>query len=238
MDWSRHRAVLFDLDGVITPTAAVHEHAWTELFAPWDFTADDYLTYVDGKPRYDGVRSFLAARDVTLPEGTPDDPPGDDTVCAMGNRKNEVFNAILERDGVTPYPGTIRVLDHLDDLGIAQAIVSSSKNARPVLRAAGLGNRFAHVVDGITAVDEGLAGKPDPAMFLRGAGLLGVEPSDAVVVEDASSGVAAGSAGDFGFVLGVDRGGNRESLTAAGADLVVDDLAETLEGDDLVKDGR
>ncbi len=228
VDWSRHRAVLFDLDGVITPTAAVHEHAWAELFAPWDFTAEDYLTYVDGKPRYDGVRSFLDARDVSLPEGSPDDPPGDDTICAMGNRKNEVFNAILERDGVTPYPGTMRVLDHLDGLGLAQAIVSSSKNARPVLRAAGLGDRFDHVVDGLTAVEEGLAGKPDPAMFQRGAALLGVDPADTVVVEDASSGVAAGAAGGFGFVLGVDRGGNREALLAAGAGEVVDDLAETL----------
>ena len=228
VDWSRHRAVLFDLDGVITPTAAVHEHAWAELFAPWDFTADDYLTYVDGKPRYDGVRSFLAARGVTLPEGTPDDPPGDDTICAMGNRKNEVFNDILERDGVAPYPGTMQVLDHLDGLGVPQAIVSSSKNARPVLRAAGLEGRFPHVVDGLTAVEQGLAGKPDPAMFLHAAGLLGIAPADAVVVEDASSGVAAGAAGDFGFVLGVDRGGNRQALLDSGAHEVVDDLSETL----------
>ncbi|WP_436793190.1 HAD family hydrolase [Actinospongicola halichondriae] len=229
MDWSRHRAVLFDLDGVITPTAAVHEHAWAELFAAWDFTADDYLTFIDGKPRYDGVRSFLASRDVVLPEGTPDDPPGDETVCAMGNRKNQVFNDVLERDGVEAYPGTVRVLDHLDGLGIPQAIVSSSKNARPVLRAAGLEGRFPHVVDGVTAVEEGLAGKPDPAMFLRGAELLGFDPSDVVVVEDASSGVAAGAAGGFALVLGVDRGGNREALLDSGADEVVDDLAETLD---------
>lgn len=228
MEWSAHRAVLFDLDGVITPTAAVHEHAWAELFAPWDFTADDYLTFVDGKPRYDGVRSFLASRDVELPEGTPEDPPGDDTICAMGNRKNEVFNQILERDGVEPYPGTMRVLELLDRLGLPQAIVSSSKNARPVLRAAGLEGRFPHVVDGITAVDQDLAGKPDPAMFLHAAALVDVEPADAVVVEDASSGVAAGAAGHFGYVLGVDRGGNRESLLDSGADEVVDDLAETL----------
>ncbi len=228
MDWSRHRAVLFDLDGVITPTAAVHEHAWAELFAPWDFTADDYLTYVDGKPRYDGVRSFLASRGVTLPEGTPDDPPGDDTVCAMGNRKNEVFNDVLERDGVVPYPGTMAVLEHLDGLGTRQAIVSSSKNARPVLRAAGLEGRFPHVVDGVTAVERDLPGKPHPAMFLLAAELLEVEPADAVVVEDASSGVAAGAAGHFGFVLGVDRGGNRQALLDSGADEVVDDLGDTL----------
>ncbi len=227
--WNRHRAVLFDLDGVITPTAAVHEHAWTELFAPWDFTPQDYRTYVDGKPRYDGVRSFLEARGVVLPEGSPDDPPGEDTVCAMGNQKNQVFNEILERDGVDPYPGTMRVLDHLDELGIPQAIVSSSKNARAVLRAAGLGDRFPHVVDGVTAVEEGLAGKPDPAMFLHAADLLGVDPAEAVVVEDASSGVAAGANGGFGLVLGVDRGGNRGALLEHGAHVVVDDLAETLE---------
>ena len=228
MDWTRHRAVLFDLDGVITPTAAVHEHAWAELFAPWDFTPEDYRTYVDGKPRYDGVRSFLASRDVTLPEGSPDDPPGDDTICAMGNRKNEVFNDVLERDGVEPYPGTMKVLDHLDGLGVPQAIVSSSKNARAVLRAAGLEGRFPHVVDGVTAVEQDLTGKPDPAMFRHAAALLDVDPADAVVVEDASSGVAAGAAGDFGFVLGVDRGGNRQALLESGADEVVDDLEETL----------
>ena len=228
VDWGRYAAVLLDLDGVITPTAAVHEHAWSELFEPWDFTAEDYLTYVDGKPRYDGVRSFLASRDVALPMGSPDDPPGDDTVCAMGNKKNALFNDILDRDGVEAYPGTLRLLDHLDTLGVAQAIVSSSKNARHVLSAAGLGDRFPHVVDGVTAVEQELTGKPHPAMFLHAASLLGVEPDAAVVVEDASSGVAAGAAGGFALVLGVDRGGNREALLEHGADLVVDDLDETL----------
>lgn len=230
VEWERYRAVLFDLDGVITPTAAVHERAWAELFAPWDFTADDYLTYVDGKPRYDGVRSFLTARGVSLPEGSPDDAPGDGTIAAMGNRKNAVFNAILERDGVEPYPGTIQVLQRLDELGTPQAIVSSSKNARGVLAAAGLADRFPHVVDGITAVEEHLAGKPDPAMFLHAAALLGVPPDEAVVVEDASSGVAAGAGGGFALVLGVDRGANRDALLEHGAHVVVDDLSETLPG--------
>ncbi|MDZ7675043.1 MAG: beta-phosphoglucomutase family hydrolase [Acidimicrobiales bacterium] len=228
VEWERYDAVLFDLDGVITPTAEVHEHAWTELFAPWDFTAQDYRTYVDGKPRYDGVRSFLEARGVALPEGTHDDPPGDDTICAMGNRKNALFNEILEREGVDPYPGTVDVLDHLDRHGVAKAIVSSSKNARPVLAAAGLAGRFTHVVDGITAVEQQLAGKPDPAMFLHAARLVGVDPSEAAVVEDASSGVAAGAAGGFALVLGVDRGGNRQALVDHGAHVVVDDLGETL----------
>lgn len=229
VEWQAYRAVLLDLDGVITPTASVHEVAWAELFAPWGFTSEDYLTYVDGKPRYDGVRSFLTSRGVELPAGTPDDPPGDGTVAAMGNRKDALFRELLERDGVAPYPGTMAVLEELDRHGIAQAVVSSSRNARPVLEAAGLGDRFEHVVDGVTIVEEGITGKPAPDMFLRAAELVGVAPTDAVVVEDATSGVAAGAAGGFGLVLGVDRGGNRDALLAAGAHLVVDDLAETLE---------
>ena len=174
VDWAAYGAVLFDLDGVITPTADIHERAWTALFEPWDFTASDYLRYVDGKPRYDGVRSFLEARGVDLPWGDPGDPPGDDTVCALGNRKNDMFNTVLERDGIALYPGTAAVLDLLDEHEVPQAIVSSSKNARTVLRAAGLDGRFPAVVDGITAVDAGLPGKPDPAMFHHAADLLGV----------------------------------------------------------------
>lgn len=228
VDWGSYDAVLFDLDGVLTPTAEVHQRAWAELFADEDFTHADYLAYVDGKPRYDGVRSFLAARGVHLPEGTPDDPPGDDTVCALGNRKNEVFNELLEREGVEPYPGSITVMDHLDRLGVAQAVVSSSKNARRVLAAAGLGERFEHVVDGLTAVDRGLTGKPAPDMFLHAADLLGAEPGRTVVVEDAVSGVAAGRAGSFALVLGVDRGGHADELLANGAHVVVADLGDTV----------
>lgn len=213
---------------MITPTATVHEHAWAELFAPWDFTPDDYLTYVDGKPRYDGVASFLQSRGVDLPYGNPTDPPGDDTICAMGNRKNAVFNEILLRDGVEPYSGSVALLEFLDRHGIGMAVVSSSKNARPVLAAAGLLDRFEHIVDGVTAVDEGLPGKPDPAMFRRAADLLDAEPATSAVIEDASSGVAAGAAGEFALVLGVDRGGNRQALLDAGAHLVVEDVADTL----------
>ncbi|MFP5321592.1 MAG: HAD family hydrolase [Acidimicrobiia bacterium] len=227
--WDRWRAVLFDLDGVITPTAEVHQRAWAELFRPWGFTTDDYLAHVDGKPRYDGVRDFLASRDVVLPDGVAADPPGDATVAALGNRKDVLFRELLDREGVEPYPGTMAVLEVLDRAGVAQAVVSSSRNARPVLRAAGLGDRFPHVVDGVTLDEEGLAGKPAPDMFLRAAALLDVEPGDAVVVEDASSGVAAGAAGGFGLVLGVDRGGNRQALLDSGAHLVVEDLGETLE---------
>jgi beta-phosphoglucomutase family hydrolase len=226
--WTTYDAVLFDLDGVVTPTAEIHERAWAALFERWGFTSDDYLTHVDGKPRYDGVASFLASRGVSLPWGDPSDPPGDDTICALGNRKNDMFNAVLARDGIAPYPGTLAVLEVLDRHAIPQAIVSSSKNAGTVLAAAGMADRFPVVVDGLTAAAEGLAGKPEPAMFLRAAELLGVEPAVSVVVEDATSGVAAGAAGGFGLVLGVDRGGNAEALAAAGAHLVVSDLADTL----------
>jgi len=229
VDWTSFGAVLFDLDGVVTPTAAIHEKAWADLFARWDFDADDYLTYVDGRPRYDGVKAFLDSRGVELPWGDPSDPPGDDTICAMGNRKDENFNAVLAREGIEPYAGTMKVLDVLDHAGVPSAIVSSSKNAGTVLRAAGIVGRFRAVVDGLVAVEHHLAGKPEPAMFTYAAQQLGVTPAQAVVVEDASSGVAAGRAGDFGLVVGVDRGGNRQALMAAGASIVVDDLDETLQ---------
>jgi beta-phosphoglucomutase family hydrolase len=227
-DWRNHAGVLFDLDGVITPTAETHEHAWGELFAGFDYTEADYLRYIDGKPRYDGVRSFLSSRDVSLPDGDPSDPPGDDTVCAMGNRKNELFNTILERDGIAPYPASLATIDLLDRAGIPSAIVSSSKNARNVLDAAGLGRRFDVVVDGVVAASEHIAGKPAPDMYLHAAHQIGVEPNRAVVVEDAVSGVAAGAGGGFAVVIGVDRGAGAATLLDHGATFVVDDLAELL----------
>jgi beta-phosphoglucomutase family hydrolase len=227
-DWQRHDGVLFDLDGVITPTAEIHEHAWGELFADFDYTEADYLRYIDGKPRYDGVRSFLSSRDVTLPDGDPTDAPGANTVCAMGNRKNELFNAILERDGIAPYPGSLATLELLDQAAIPAAIVSSSKNARRVLDAAGLGARFEVVVDGAVAAAEHIAGKPAPDMYLVAAQRIGVAPDRAVVVEDAVSGVAAGAAGRFHVVIGVDRGAGADTLLDHGATFVVDDLADLL----------
>lgn len=227
-DWVGVDGVLFDLDGVITPTAEIHERAWLDLFAPWDATNADYLAFIDGKPRYDGVRSFLASRGVTLPDGHPDDPPGDATVCALGNRKNEVFNDVLAREGIAVYPGSRRVLDELERRGVPAAIVSSSRNARRVLDAAGLGDRFPVVVDGAVAAREHIAGKPAPDMFLTAAARLGVEPTRAIVVEDAVSGVAAGAAGGFAAVIGVDRGAGAATLTAHGATLVVGDLADLL----------
>jgi len=227
-DWLAHAGVLFDLDGVITPTAEIHEHAWGELFADFDYTEADYLRYIDGKPRYDGVRSFLSSRNVSLPDGDPTDAPGDDTVCAMGNRKNALFNTILERDGVAPYPSSLATIELLDAAGIASAIVSSSKNARNVLDAAGLGERFGVVVDGVVAASEHIAGKPAPDMFLDAARKIGIDPADGVVVEDAVSGVAAGAAGGFAVVIGVDRGAGAETLLDHGATFVVADLAELL----------
>lgn len=228
--WEQAAGVLFDLDGVITPTAEIHEHAWAELFADHDFTDADYLRYVDGKPRYDGVAAFLASRGIELPWGSPDDSPGDDTVCALGNRKNDVFNAVLARDGIAPYPGSARTLELLADAEVAAAIVSSSRNARAVLDAAGLGERFDVVVDGNVVADRGLAGKPAPDGYLLGAELIGTDPAATVVVEDATSGVAAGAAGDFGVVIGVDRGAGARALLDHGATFVVTDLSE-LNGD-------
>ncbi|NND74800.1 MAG: beta-phosphoglucomutase family hydrolase [Ilumatobacter sp.] len=229
---------MFDLDGVITPTAELHEHAWAELFADYGFTQDDYLTYVDGKPRYDGVRSFLASRDVTLPEGDPGDAPGTGTVCAMGNRKNDVFNEILERDGIETFPGSQQTLELLAAIGVPSAIVSSSKNADTVLRAAGLRERFDVVIDGVVAADAGLPGKPAPAAYLLGAERLGVDPARTVVVEDATSGVAAGAAGNFAVVIGVDRGAGVDELLAHGATFVVGDLSELLDGPDAAGGDR
>lgn len=226
--WSDHDGVLFDLDGVITPTAEIHEHAWGELFVAFDYTEADYLRYIDGKPRYDGVRSFLASRGIQLPDGDPSDPPGTDTVCALGNSKNALFNEILDRDGIAPYPGSQAALDLLEAAGIPSAIVSSSKNAVPVLLAAGLADRFDVVVDGIVAADLGLDGKPAPDGYLLGAARLGVDPRRTVVVEDATSGVAAGRAGGFAVTIGVDRGAGHDALLAHGATFVVDDLADLL----------
>jgi beta-phosphoglucomutase family hydrolase len=224
---------LFDLDGVLTPTAEAHMRAWARLFEPYlaahgaaPYESSDYFDHIDGKPRYEGVRSLLVARGIDLPFGDPSDPPEADTVCGLGNRKNSVFTAVLATEGVTPYPGSVAFLDALAELGVAVAVVSSSKNARAVLAASGLLHRFAVVVDGLVAAERGIVGKPAPDTYLYGAELLGVPAARAVVVEDALSGVAAGRAGGFGHVLGVNRGAGRDELLAAGADTVVDDLGE------------
>lgn len=227
--WRTFGAVLFDLDGVVTPTALIHERAWAELFEPWGFTTADYLAHVDGRPRYEGVQAFLESRGVELPWGDPTDAPGEGSICAMGNRKNDTFNAVLARDGIAAYPDALALLDLLDEADVPAAVVSSSKNARTVLDAAAIMSRFVTVVDGTTAAQLGLAGKPDPAMFLHAAESLGVAPAAAAVIEDAVSGVAAGAGGGFALVLGIDRaGGHADALTAAGAHRVVASLDTTI----------
>lgn len=237
MDWQSYDAVLFDLDGVLTPTAEVHMRAWSKMFneflASWHgdqrpYTDEDYYAYVDGKPREDGVRAFLASREIDLPEGDGGDDPTAMTVHSLGNRKNEDLTAVLERDGVVAYPGSVRLLDALATTDLHLAVVSSSKNANAVLAAAGLSQRFEVVVDGSVADRVGLPGKPAPDTFLHAAQRLGVPRERSVVVEDAESGVAAGRAGGFGLVIGVDRGAGGAALRARGADLVVTDLAELL----------
>ncbi|WP_040156724.1 HAD family hydrolase [Mobilicoccus massiliensis] len=233
MDWNDYDAALFDLDGVLTPTAIVHMAAWDEMFNAFlsargaaPYTPQDYFDHVDGKPRYDGVRDMLASRGIELPEGDPSDPADTDTVCGLGNRKNDAFNEVLERDGVTAYPGSVALVEALASRGVKMAVVSSSKNAPSVLEAAGIDRFFPVVVDGRVAGEDGLRGKPAPDTFLAAADRLGVTRERAVVLEDATSGVAAGRAGDFGLVVGVDRGAGETALVAAGADVVVTDLQE------------
>ena len=234
LDLTAYDAVLFDLDGVLTPTAEVHMHAWQtmfeELFAAWEieppYTERDYFEYLDGKKRYDGVASLLRSRDVELPWGDPSDAPELDTVCGVGNRKNVVFARVLRRDGIAPYPGSIALLEVLEAAGTPVAVVSSSKNAEEVLEAAGIRARFPIVMDGVIAERDHLASKPAPDVFVEAARMLGVDPARSVAVEDALSGVQSAVAGGFGLVVGVDRGVGADDLIAAGAHIVVQDLEE------------
>ena len=233
-DLSTYDAVLFDLDGVLTPTAEVHMHAWQtmfeELFAAWDitppYTERDYFEYLDGKKRYDGVASLLRSRDVEVPWGDPSDPPTADTVCGIGNRKNVVFSGVLRSEGITAYPGSVRLLDALQAAGTPIAVVSSSKNATEVLQVAGLTDWFPVVMDGVIAERDHLSSKPAPDVFVEAARLLGVEPGRAAAIEDAISGVMSAAAGGFALVIGVDRGVGADELLKAGAHLVVTDLGE------------
>jgi beta-phosphoglucomutase family hydrolase len=236
-DLTAYDAVLFDLDGVITPTAEVHMHAWQrmfeELFAEWDitppYTERDYFEYLDGKKRYDGVASLLRSRDVEVRWGHPSDPLEADTVCGIGNRKNAYFERVLRSEGIAPYPGSVALLDLLAAAGTPVAVVSSSKNADEVLRAAGMRERFPVVMDGVIAERDHLASKPAPDVFVEAARMLGVDPARSVAVEDALSGVQSAVAGGFGLVVGVDRGVGEEALREAGAQLVVTDLKEFTE---------
>ncbi len=235
-------ACLFDLDGVLTDTASVHGKAWKVMFdtylseratrtgdqfVPFD-PATDYRQYVDGKKREDGVRSFLGSRGIELPEGSPDDADGVDTIYGLGNRKNKMFNNVLKDQGVEVFDVSRRYLEAVSAAGLGIAVVSASANTPEVLKITGLDRFIQQRVDGNTLREEHLPGKPAPDSFLRGAQLLGVAPAAAAVFEDALSGVAAGRAGNFGFVVGVDRVGQAEELRRNGADVVVTDLAELM----------
>ena len=237
------KACLFDLDGVLTQTAKVHARAWKQMFdvylrertardgrpfVPFDELAD-YDEYVDGKPRYDGVRSFLASRGIELPEGSPGDPPGAETVCGLGNRKNELVLKLIRERGVQPYEGSVRYVRAAREAGLRRAVVSSSANTREVLRAARIDDLFEHVVDGVMAARDHLRGKPEPDTYLAAARALGVGPERGAVFEDALAGVAAGRAGRFAYVVGVDRVGQAAALREHGADAVASDLAELLD---------
>ncbi|MEV6025833.1 beta-phosphoglucomutase family hydrolase [Streptomyces sp. NPDC052036] len=231
------QACLFDLDGVITKTAVVHAAAWKQTFddflrrrdgesyRPFD-EVSDYDEYVDGRPRADGVRTFLASRDIRLPEGAPDDPPDRDTVHGLGNRKNELLLELILTRGVETYEGTIRYIEAVRAAGLRTAVVSSSANCRDVLRSVGAEDLFDVRIDGIVAAERQLPGKPHPDTFLAAAQDLGVEAKAAAVFEDALAGMDAGRSGHFGYVVGVDRVGQADALRAHGADVVVPDLAE------------
>jgi beta-phosphoglucomutase family hydrolase len=236
-------ACLFDLDGVLTQTAKVHAAAWKQMFdeylrqraqklseefVPFD-PVRDYDEYVDGKPRYDGVQSFLQSRGIELPQGTPGDPPAAETVDGLGNRKNELVLRMIHEDGVQPYEGSVRYVEAARAAGLRRAVVSSSTNCRDVLKAAGILELFEEIVDGHVAECEHLKGKPAPDTFLAGAQALGVGPDRAVVFEDALAGVEAGRGGHFAFVVGVDRVGQADALKQHGANVVVRDLAELLD---------
>lgn len=239
----RIEVLLFDMDGVLTQTAKVHAAAWKQTFDAFlrrraDRSGDgfvafdevgDYDDYVDGLPREDGVRSFLRSRGIELPEGSPDDPPDADTVAGVGNDKNRRVLELIRDHGVEPYAGSVRYVHAARRAGLKRAVVSSSTNTHEVLAAAKLDGLFDAVIDGVVAQREHLHGKPAPDTFIAGAHALGAVPAHAVVFEDALAGVAAGRAGSFGYVVGVDRVGQREALEAHGADVVVSDLAELLD---------
>jgi beta-phosphoglucomutase family hydrolase len=237
------KACLFDLDGVLTQTAKVHAAAWKQMFdeylkaraertgdefVPFD-SRSDYDKYVDGKPRYDGVRSFLASRGITLDEGSPDDAPSDETVAGLGNRKNELVLKLIDEQGVEPYEGSVRYVHAAADAGLRRAVVSSSANCRAVLESADMLDLFEEIVDGNVLAERGLNGKPAPDTFLAAAEALGTSAAESAVYEDALSGVEAGRAGSFGLVVGVDRVGQADALKEHGADVVVEDLAELLD---------
>jgi beta-phosphoglucomutase family hydrolase len=236
----KFKAVVFDMDGVITKTALTHASAWKKMFDEYllkrerehnepfvEFThAADYLLYVDGKPRYKGVQSFLESRNISIPFGDPSDAPGTETICGLGNRKNFAFNEVLELEGVEVYPSTVALLHELKAAGIKLGVASSSKNCKPVLERVNLLDIFDIRVDGVVSAELGLHGKPEPDIFTTACDFFGVKYTEAIVVEDAVSGVQAGNKGNFGLTLGIARENNRNELLENGADFVVEDLNE------------
>lgn len=232
-------AVIFDMDGVITKTAITHAAAWKKMFDEFlqkraqetgeafnEFKQSDYLAYVDGKPRYKGVASFLESRNIEIEFGDASDAPGKETVCGLGNRKNEAFNEVIARDGVEVYESTAQLLNDLKAAGIKLGVASSSKNCAPVLEAVDLLSIFGARVDGVVGAEMGLSGKPEPDIFTTACDMLGSTPAKSIVVEDAVSGVQAGSKGNFGLTLGIARENNEKELAENGADAVVTDLEE------------
>lgn len=232
-------AVIFDMDGVITKTAITHAAAWKKMFDEFlqaradknnekfdEFTQSDYLAYVDGKPRYKGVASFLESRNISIPFGDPSDEAGKETICGLGNRKNDAFNEVIARDGVEVYESTAKLLEDLTAAGIKLGVASSSKNCAPVLEAVNLLSAFGARVDGVVSAELGLHGKPEPDIFTTACEMLGSTPAESIVVEDAVSGVQAGAKGKFGLTLGIARENNEKELAENGADFVISDLEE------------
>ncbi len=241
IDFGEFDGVIFDMDGVITDTAVTHAAAWKRLFDEYlqkraadkgeqfrAFDMDDYRRYVDGKLRYEGVKSFLEARNIRLPYGNPSDSPNEETICGLGNRKNEYFNRQLQSEGVRTYQSSIDFIKWLKKEGKKTAVISASRNAEAVLRAGGVRDLFDARVDGVVSDYLGLKGKPDPDIFLEAASQLGILPEKAAIVEDALAGVQAGQRGRFRLVIGVDRTGHGSDLKHYGADVVVSDLAELM----------
>lgn len=248
VDLGRYEAAILDMDGVITSSARVHAAAWKKMFdeylkegtqregldyRPFD-DREDYYRYVDGKPRYEGAESFLESRGVSLPYGSPEDSPDKETVCGLGNRKNEYFHEYLKKNGVESYDSTIDFIKKLLSQGRKVAVISSSRNAKAVLDAAGVRGLFQTVIDGVYSAENELKGKPEPDIFLEAAKHLEVNPQEAIVIEDAVSGVKAGKKGGFGLVVGIDRSGENQDLRASDADIVVSDLSELI---DSAKEG-
>jgi trehalose 6-phosphate phosphatase len=243
IDLDKYEAAILDMDGVITRSARAHMASWKRMFDDYlreraersgqkfsPFTEEDYLQYVDGKPRYEGAQSFLASRGITLKYGSPEDPPEKESVCGLGNRKNQYFREYLKNNGVESYQSTIDFINDLKSKNKPVAVISSSKNAKAVLEAAKVSDLFHVVVDGVVSSELHLKGKPEPDIFLEAATRLGVNPRRSIVIEDAISGVEAGRAGGFGLVIGINRSGENTGLKDHGADIVISDLSELRSG--------